>query len=195
MLIILDGPDGSGKTTLAMALKARGCGYIHLTYRWPRCMFTYHLAAARYAVSLAIKSCMPTVIDRWWPSEIAYAAVYRGGSAWPLIGVNLDKVLRGCGGQYVFCLPATREAYLSRFSKLAVSRYEMFPDVVKAGLVYDEYIKILTSMFGRVDVSEYDLDNHGKDIDKFVEGLLLVNMFRRRTSWPVDIRGFFNGDK
>ena len=39
-IIVLEGPDGSGKTTLARHLvELLGAEYLHLTYRWPTKMF------------------------------------------------------------------------------------------------------------------------------------------------------------
>ena len=107
MIIILDGPDGTCKTTLAQELcKAFDARYLHRTYRWKDKIFDYHTAAMRFAA----RSKKPIVIDRWWPSEAVYAKAYRGGSEWPLQGRMCARVAINYGAMYIYCLTDSVEA-------------------------------------------------------------------------------------
>ncbi len=50
-IIVLDGPDAVGKTTLAEAFlkKYPDTKYLHLIYRWQDKIFDYHTAAMKLA--------------------------------------------------------------------------------------------------------------------------------------------------
>lgn len=140
MIIVVDGPDHSGKTTLAKELiKQNGQGHhLHLTYRWPEKMDLYHFAAIRYA----LKKGGLVVIDRWWLSEIVYANVYRGGTKWPDLPKYLDKHLTDAGGFQVICLPDKNWCLAGHQSRHAQG-LEMYSNIEK---VYDEYARTWTNL-------------------------------------------------
>ena len=77
-IIVLDGPDAVGKTTLANKIVEMypNTKYLHLTYRFKDKIFDYHTAAIRLASKWA--KTHNVIIDRWWPTEAWYATVYRG---------------------------------------------------------------------------------------------------------------------
>lgn len=160
MLIILEGPDGSGKTTLAKELIDQGCHYQHMTYRWPNKMVQYQTACFMHNLKKALDTNTPVVIDRWWISDMIYAKVFRGGSPWPHYGRMLDRMLLSYGGIYVMCQPGTPEEYKVRFKKLADERKEMYTDINKMAEVYDDY----TDLF------------YGSACNKSYEGYLGVMM-------------------
>ena len=135
-IIVLDGPDGSGKTTLGNELvKQLGAKYLHLTYRWGSKMNLYHTAALYYILREATKR--PVVLDRWWMSELVYADVYRNGSKWPLLYRMFEKAAIRHGITYVMCRPVDREAYVEHFKRLKESREEMYSDNMEK--VYDGF--------------------------------------------------------
>ena len=134
-LIILDGPDGTGKTTLAEFLvKKHDAVYMHLTYRWKDKMFEYHTAALHKAVKLSTTRLV--VIDRLWPSEVCYANAYRGGSKWPTMWRMMDRVINKVAGLYVICLPHDTREYVEDFQRLKASREEMFSDILPVAIEY-----------------------------------------------------------
>jgi DNA polymerase III delta prime subunit len=78
-VFVFEGPDGTGKTTLAMALSRRiGATYIHHG--------SYPQAGddllAIYTVSMipAVSMVVDVVMDRSWLSEKIYGHVYRNGA-------------------------------------------------------------------------------------------------------------------
>lgn len=77
-IFVIEGPDCAGKSTLAGKLaKHTNAKIIHATYRFKGRMGLYHWAILRKAVRMAEHS--PVILDRWWPSEIAYGNTYRNG--------------------------------------------------------------------------------------------------------------------
>lgn len=167
-IIIIEGPDGAGKTSLANELQRMlGARYLHLTYRWKEKMDVYHTAALRYAARLA--KTQPVIIDRWWPSEIAYANVYRGGSKFERSVRRLDTFAYNIKAFYVICLPCDRERYVEHFNVLKGQREEMFNTNMEK--VFDEYLALWRYSFNnRANAFRYDLfetyvnDDHSREL-------------------------------
>jgi len=168
-IICVEGPDGSGKTTLCNKLAEYfgNSKYIHLTYRFKDRMFDYHTAAIELCLKYA--QHQPVILDRWWASEKIYADVFRGGSKWPLGGRMLDRVGLKHGVTYVFCIPSDQKAYYERFEKLKESRDEMYTTMQG---VYDGYAELYKSLGPRFDAVHYDLDTHGRFLDDYCRWLL-----------------------
>lgn len=179
-LIILEGADGTGKTTLAKALCERFNGhYIHNTYRWPKKMPLYHTAALHRAIKLSQTQLV--VIDRLWMSEAIYAEVYRGGSPWPHMGRMLDRIVRKHAGLYIIC--NRPEGHSEKFDQLRAEREEMYDNVDNVAQRYEElfwggfnsldngYCQQLSvrGMQGRDDVMEYRIDVQGRNIPVFID--------------------------
>ena len=154
-IFVLDGPDGTGKTTLARGLQEYlGARYIHLTYRFKDKMHLYHGAAIRLAARLAEKQ--PVILDRWWPSEIVYADAYSGGSKFMRHYFLLEHIANMLGVTYVFCLPYDRERYLEHYDKLKDEREEMYDEGLNR--VYDGYIQLMNEFFSfKENVIRYDM--------------------------------------
>lgn len=154
-IIVLDGPDGSGKTTLGQAIAKRyKAHYLHLTYRWKNNMDLYHWAALEFALKKSTHQMV--VIDRWWPSELIYANVFRGGSPWKDFHVALDAAAQKHRIMYIGCVPNDRDAYLDHFNRLKNERKEMYDSMAA---IYNEYYDMFLDgpgMARREDVGHYD---------------------------------------
>jgi len=134
-IIVIDGCDGTGKTTLAKAICDKHDGvYIHNTYRWPTKMPLYHTAALHRALKLARTRLV--VIDRLWMSEAIYAEVYRGGSPWPHMGRMIDRIIRKSGGLYI--LTQSPRGHSEKFEQLKSEREEMYDNVDKVRERFDQ---------------------------------------------------------
>lgn len=154
-IFVLEGPDGAGKTSLAMELKELlGARYIHLTYRFKNKMEVYHRAAINLAAHLA--QHQPVIIDRWWPSEIVYAEAYRGGSKVTKHYFLLELIASRLGVTYVMCLPQPRDIYIKHFEDLKSQRNEMYDEGLDR--VYDGYTWLFNNyMSFRDNVCHYDM--------------------------------------
>tara|TARA_A100000172_G_scaffold81078_1_gene72825 strand:+ start:745 stop:1743 length:999 start_codon:yes stop_codon:yes gene_type:complete len=136
-IIVLDGPDAVGKTTLAKAFEKRyrNVKYIHLEYRWSNKMFHYHTAAFKRALKWSRQGFI-VIIDRWWMSESCYAKAYRGGSAWPMHGRFLTRLGLTHSVVYVMCLPDMFT--LDVFDKMKRERNEQYDDIKKVCDLYSQ---------------------------------------------------------
>lgn len=125
-IIVIEGPDGVGKTSLAEAIvKDIGGKVVHLTYRYPNNMHQYHTAAMYHVIRAATKG--PVVLDRWWASELVYANIYRGGSKWPHMWRMLHRVALRFGFYYVWCdSESDLKKYNQRYNILRGKREEMY---------------------------------------------------------------------
>lgn len=96
-IILLEGPDCCGKTTLASGIQ-HICQrfevpytYIHADYSPDVDMFDYHTKLLLKAILASRQGVV--VIDRLHWSEYVYANVYRGGSKWPVAWRFFERVL------------------------------------------------------------------------------------------------------
>jgi hypothetical protein len=189
-IIVLEGPDGVGKSSLAKELSSYlGARYIHLTYRFKDKMHIYHYAAIRLAAHLSQNQ--PVVMDRWWPSEIVYADVYRGGSPFIKHYFLLEHVAAKLGVTYVMCLPKDREQYLDHFERLRGTRTkaenERDPDG-PLGALWDEYDDFYKSYFTlRDNVCHYDMFQNYND-NEVSRGIVMRNVCQNILEFTEDYR-------
>jgi hypothetical protein len=142
-VVVLEGPDGGGKTTLARAICERtGARYVHHG-PYPgvgaRALPRFYLDA----IAPALVGDADIVVDRSWLSELAYGPVYRGRSRIDALDLRmLDRVLARCRTTVVRCLPPV-EACLAAFR--ARSETEYLPTEGLVRKVYDRYVSALGS--------------------------------------------------
>lgn len=135
-IILLEGPDGSGKTTLANRLIEKYGGvYIHAEYRFKNKMPLYHAAILRKAWKLSRNQLV--IIDRLHISEMIYAKVFRGGSPWLWMTKTFNMVLDMMGACTVLCVPLSVDEGIKWFEAARQERPEMYDDIRD---VIQEYI-------------------------------------------------------
>ena len=138
-LIILEGPDGAGKTTLANELEKCGCAYVHFgvpplgedLFKW----FLKPLLDAREFQSV--------VFDRLHLSDRIYGPLMRGDS--PLTELHerlIERYLYARGGQVVICLPPWRTV-LNNWLKNQENEYVDTPGKLRK--IYGGYYRLLRS--------------------------------------------------
>lgn len=156
-IYILEGPDGSGKTTLAQAI---GGHYIHCTYNdiVKNDMPNYMLHVMKAATHLSYHSHV--VIDRWVMSESVYCNVYRNGNT------DFDKESRenyygyaiDHNAIFIHCKPENKKQYLESFDTLKMDRTEMYMDGMDR--VYEEYAVQMGETSEQLDPYFYDRFKH-----------------------------------
>lgn len=137
-IIIIEGPDGSGKTTLAERIIANNEGkgiYLHAEYKFKNKMKTYHLALLTKAIKLSRETLV--IIDRLHISEYIYAKIFRGGSKWPEQLEEFNTICRHLHIPIVLCVPYKLEEGITWFEQAKQERKELYEDITK---VIEEYI-------------------------------------------------------
>jgi|688.fasta_scaffold682999_2 hypothetical protein len=121
-IIIIEGPDGCGKTTWCEYYKAMfGAKYMHLALH--KNLFAYQTMSLVRAVHWAKK--VPVLIDRHWPSEQIYGSVYRG-TCLHREAELLEKFCDEAGVFYVVAVGDDAETMASWHEESSASRKEMF---------------------------------------------------------------------
>lgn len=160
MIIILEGPDGGGKSTIAEALRQS------VYPRTPSGMATHMVhhgpypgiqkgLALRYLASLRRRhhdnQKTVVIMDRSWLSEPVYGAALRGGQ--DRIGVAqrrmLERIALKCGAMVVLCRPPWEVVKTTWERRKGV---ELVKEERWLREVYDGYAKVRSDL----DVLDYD---------------------------------------
>jgi thymidylate kinase len=154
MLIMLEGPDGAGKSTLSEQLKEHFPAAATVHHGPAKGIGSRELAAT-YASSLKLALEGQTLImDRGWPSEPIYSAVYRKvpSRITPVYRRMLERMALRDGAVTVLCLPSLylcAEAFNS-------GREEMLESTDQLREVYEHY-GLLESVTGtQIPVISYN---------------------------------------
>lgn len=138
-VIVLDGPDASGKSTLAEQFK-KDCDaeVIHLTWNTnlDSTMDTYMIGVLLHAMELAKTKLV--VIDRLWLSELIYADVFRGGTSYPKLYTQCLELLSTQNFVQVICLPEEK-TWLDTYKKMCNEREELYGDDNRMNAIYGLY--------------------------------------------------------
>lgn len=154
-VLVLEGPDGAGKTTLAEELCRRNDGhYVHRTWRKGMDVWDHHTEALQIANERAHEQLV--VIDRLWPSEAIYGRVFRGESDYKHNSRCMDRVLLRMAAIYVLCVPRDKEYIKKIHGDRAAAGGEMYSNIDR---VVDAYVDW---MDGRVVTVSEDIINTGK---------------------------------
>lgn len=150
-IIVLEGPDCSGKSTLANNLISKINGiYIHNTYYKGMDVPYEHLHRFDIALQLS-KQGINCFIDRMWLSELVYSKIYRDSKT--EYKHNDIMFMNSKTDMTIICLPS-KQKYINLFEKKKLERNEMFKDNMNR--IYDEYDKFLlgTSEFEKFKIND-----------------------------------------
>jgi predicted ATPase len=153
-LVILEGPDGSGKSTLSKAFTGQGFTYVHQgPFKSNAVLESMDNALA------AMKQASPPVVvfDRLHLGERVYGPVFRDDDKLGQIGqVNLERWLMDrFHAMVVMCLPP-EETCIDNWRRRVVTGKEMFTDESKMREVWHRYNELDTS----IPTVRYDYTAH-----------------------------------
>lgn len=155
MIYILEGPDGTGKSTLAQALQEKTKGHLmHLTFNKYWDMEAYYLAA--YNAAIELSNYQDVIIDRWIPSEIIYGHVFRGGPSF-----NTSEIPEFEQAKYIYCW---NEKAVENHLANKKNRDEMFDDMTHVAAAFDKYIET-----SKLPWEKYNFNN--VSMEAFIEGI------------------------
>lgn len=163
-LIILEGPDHSGKSKLAFHLIEKyGFNYYHCGVK-PDIM-QYHLKVLDMAYKDINLYNSNFVIDRLHLSEFVYGNVFRKGPKYNYLQLEKDIKDKFPNYKLIICLPP-KDIVVNGHQQRLSKNNEMFNTVDK---VYDYYNSIVTHK--TVDFYLYDFtkDLYYEQLDKYLE--------------------------
>jgi thymidylate kinase len=158
-MVIIEGADGTGKTTLAHGIaKWLDAQYIHCSYHPSWDIETYHRHVLHFAGKLEEQSSVEVVIDRWAISEAAYGNAYRSKPAYDTKALH-DEAMRAYNPTLIYC--HNNQAIENHKTRL-FERDEMFEDISP---VVEQYENIMASG----DYASYiPYDYTNMDMSKFI---------------------------
>lgn len=160
-VFIIDGPDGTGKTTLANKLsEIYNIPIYHLTYYKDQKKFQKQFDAATNKIQQWIRGeSGGFILDRYILSEYAYHQAYRPDEP-ILAGADLMLEMlehRSSTGEIdvIISLPHNKEKWFNFFIELSKNRKEMYNDE-KMLIVYEEYLKFWKKLRYNKHIYRYD---------------------------------------
>lgn len=179
-LITIDGPDASGKSTLAARIAEMfGGQVIHLTWspRLEVVMDEYRTSAIKYAAVLAQNGVV--VLERPWLSHPVYAEVYRDGKFEECHVHNWKLLTEHNALLNIIALPGDAGTWLANYLQMCEEREELHgPNPGKAMAVYEGFRDAFTGEAGHerqpgstgAPVEVFDMQQFTVvDIDAYIE--------------------------
>lgn len=151
MIILIEGPDGTGKSTLAARLKRLyGCEYIHSSIVTDIEGYYKELLST---IRLMKEQGKHLVIDRASVSNKVYTAVFGDTD---LLSNKTREEFENSVDLIVYCLPYEKERYLAKFNQLKCCRAERYQQMEE---IYDEFKKEYLSHSSNNKVVRYDYEH------------------------------------
>lgn len=165
-LYILEGADGTGKTTLANKILEETKGHLlHASYKKDWNIKEYHDDI--FSSALILLKYQDVIIDRWAVSEEVYSEAYRGGKSYSaddyIIGIlSKNSIYDYSNIKFIYCC---NDKIVKNHERNKTIRKEMFDDISP---VVNEYTKYINNT--NINWIEYDFTKN--DLDLFVKGII-----------------------
>lgn len=163
-LVILEGPDHSGKSKLAFHLIEKyGFNYYHCGVKPD--ITQYHLKVLDMAYKDINLYNSNFVIDRLHLSEFVYGNIFRKGPKYDYLQLEQDIKNRFSKYRLIICLPP-KEIVIDGHKKRLAKNSEMFNTVDK---VYDLYKQLVDNKLVGYYLYDFTKDPNYEQLDKFLE--------------------------
>ena len=162
-LYILEGADGTGKSTLANALLEKTKGHLlHGSWHKDWDIAAYH--TAMIAAAARLLEYQDVIIDRWAVSENVYANAFRGGSKYFNADDFMEFTLAACGIKNVTFIYCENENVLENHKANSKIRKEMFDDMSPVVEEYNKYLEATKYKWNIYDFNKVNMDDFVKEI-------------------------------
>lgn len=182
-LICLDGPDATGKTTLANRIAELSGGHVvHLTWtlELEQIMHQYRMSGIEYAIALS--QAFVVVLERPWICNKVYGELFRGGSPWSSEMTIWKELVESEQVLEIVALPAAKADWLTHYEGMCDKREELHgKKLEEMSQVWQEFHGYVRHVYQEeTDVVEdfrvYDFYEHGSDMDEFIRGQILPKL-------------------
>lgn len=178
-LYVIEGPDCSGKTTLAKFLarhvsQSHECAYFHCEGK------SALFPAMNEVMDMVLNNAewcfhglgMSYVIDRHWPSEYVYGSITRPEMAKNFRHEHFKERIQRLGGMYVYCRGG-EDALVKRHHEQRDEAHPYDDDLFRKIInKYEEwYFKYIDKLEPNV---EYVIEEHGSDLKKFCDKFISI---------------------
>lgn len=167
MIYIIEGPDGTGKTTLANRLAAETSGSVLHGSFDPSWDMNAYLTTMMSCARL-ISGYKPVIIDRWCVSEIVYGTVFRKKR---LASMSEALIKEAAGRDDIIWIYCSNDNAVENHIKNREKRDEMYNDMTEVVIAYELYIDE-----SPIPWIPYDYDKDNLDLfvaDLAADGLML----------------------
>jgi len=196
-IIILEGPDGCGKTTLAeYFVEHYNAHYMHSTWSKEIDEYMFQYMQSTLDAAGRISKNQLVILDRHWLSDCVYGDVFREGCyRGDLYNGMHHQFFREDNRHMIYCLPEDKEAANQHFKNLAGTRPEMYDSMHDVSLAYESlwkgveipyefkyfhsYIQFLVGktraqnrLKSNPKVTRYDFLTQGNDLKTLSENIL-----------------------
>ncbi len=134
MIYVIEGPDGTGKSTLAKALSDKIKAItIHSSYDPAWKIWMCHNKIMSSAVSLS-RLGVPVILDRWAVSEEVYGTIFRNGP-----GYDTQELIEQYE-EHIVWIYCRNDNAVENHQTNSRERVEMFDDMERVVEMFDEYV-------------------------------------------------------
>ena len=173
-ILIFEGPDGVGKTTLINYIKQKHKNSFYMHLRVHKNMELWHTETVRLAIKKQMQNKL-VLIDRHWPSEQFYSYIRNSGPSYN--PKKLYYILKSRGAKYIWCVPEDIARVKENHRINKELRHEEYDNIDS---VIDDYyfswfgkpkrqvfLRNLSPLRDKKDFVRYDMFKDGHKLDEF----------------------------
>ena len=178
-ILIVEGPDGVGKTTLINRIRKRFNNNFYMNLRVHKNMLLWHTATARMAIKKQMIGKL-VLLDRHWPSEQFYSYIRSKGPSYN--PRYLYNKLKDRNAKYIWCIPEDKTQVKENHRINRTKREEEYWDIDRVidGYYHAWYSRMdsknfigsLSPLKERADFIRYDFYKDGHKMDEFIDKVI-----------------------
>jgi len=164
-LYIIEGADGTGKSTLGKAIAEQTKGHIlHASFDKEWNIKEYH--DSLFKATLTLLEYQDVIMDRWATSEEVYAEAYRGGKKYASDDYIIDTITNSRMSnpediRFIYC---SNENTVKNHEANQLIREEMFEDISPVIEAYEKYMGTTALDWINYDFNKMNMDDFVKEI-------------------------------